>query len=928
MNSIKSRKAAAIEGTLLIALVFLLGFFTFADSYNKESITGAAVSELQTAELSPKKDTFVYELQPTLSKDGRLDLHIGNYKGKIRSMMFFDTRAYSGKEITKIELKVYSYKTIPQESSSEKIIVNAHYITTQWTSAVWKNQPTSEAVVIASAEVGAPGWYTFDLTSSASKITSGKYYGIKLIADDESSEIDKIFYSSEKSQYSPKLLIEYSGNAGEETGTKGTIIRNGSCGWCGGVCQIVSSATKCADVMPKPGYECKTVNNECKAVLLATPTPTPTPSQTPCTKMCGGSYKHCAFNGNTCAIFYIGEGMVPCSTNCTLPPNECNVDADCISKPAVEVLNLTENANNIENSEILLKVNSKNDTLKYGESKQIDIYSATFNAFNYYYDTTIDLGKNKTIILDQYSAAVEISVIGINNDGSAATIKINGELKAVKPYSKYIMGGVTVYIAEIYYYVAPINTGAVRFFLLSSEKGTDYSQKPIIFVTLNKTSYGCTFRSTDFEGNEREFYNCYTNYETETTTPTPTPSQKPCTSEGGIVNSAGCCSGLTKIYALTTTAGCDTLIAGNPGYCTKCGDGICKSPENKCSCPSDCSLTTPTCTDSDSGRNYGIQGSVTLGSNTYTDNCIVAKTASCPPPPAPCPAIPDKYYVVEYYCENNIVKNETHECGTGTTCQNGACKTVTTPTPTPSQTPCTKMCGGSYKHCAFNGNTCAIFYIGEGMVPCSTNCTLPPNECNVDADCVTTCQTGERKCINTNTAAECINSQWQMTQCEIGPCQNGVCRNIPQNCGDGKCAAPLETSENCPVDCIEPTPIRTCASSADTNCIPPKPTATPIRKCIQGTVIGYSSETDACCWGEGIIKIPVSGAQSGPHCYTTDSGELSCVAEPPEFYCTICGDKMCRYPETALNCPVDCAQMSTFGEIGYNIDRFFQTVTA
>jgi hypothetical protein len=95
-----------------------------------------------------------------------------------------------------------------------------------------------------------------------------------------------------------------------------------------------------------------------------------------------------------------------------------------------------------------------------------------------------------------------------------------------------------------------------------------------------------------------------------------------CTLEGGIVNSAGCCSGLTKIYALTTTVGCDTLIAGNPGYCTKCGDGVCKSPENICSCPADCAQT-PKCTGSNSTLLTRFSNSsCTDSSGSFSSYCL------------------------------------------------------------------------------------------------------------------------------------------------------------------------------------------------------------------------------------------------------------------------------------------------------------------
>lgn len=81
------------------------------------------------------------------------------------------------------------------------------------------------------------------------------------------------------------------------------------------------------------------------------------------------------------------------------------------------------------------------------------------------------------------------------------------------------------------------------------------------------------------------------------------------------------------------------------------------------------------CTDSDNGKNYNIKGTVTLGSQTFTDVCdVVRKAASCQSAGS-CINAPDIYSVKEYYCENNVVKNEIHECGNaGETCVDGACK--------------------------------------------------------------------------------------------------------------------------------------------------------------------------------------------------------------------------------------------------------------
>jgi hypothetical protein len=869
-----------LEASLFIIVIALAGFLSIADS----QITGMAVSNSNINTIKSTGDSFVYSAQPTLNKDGRQDLQVGNYKGKLRTLLYFDVSRNSGKSIKKAEIRIYNYKTLPSSQVSTPVQIGVYKIKeTGISTATWNSAPDFDAAPLATKEFSNAGWYAFDVTGAVQGLTSINNYGFMLKALDENVLIDKLFYASERYGYEPQLVVEYEENivscqSGEkkcmdayntadcinsqwkitpceigqcENGmcieTPAEYCGNRRCAKpmedsqncpqdCGSVtprlceetggdcisywnscagtinsqlkcsflkrCCMPSVPQKCTDsdngVNPfvkgscqdskrviisdyclssdgasplqddayvaeafcltdamiqnckkyKSAEYCNNLPNECYQLPLI-PTQelewtyfdrneklfcpngckdgacinTPPP---PCTKMCMGEYTMCL--GNTCSVISPQPGMVPCELDCALPPNQCNIDADCISKPAVEVLTLTEDANLIDNSEILLKINSKNDTMKYGESKQIDIYSATFNDFNYYYNATIDLGKNKTIILDQ-NPAVKISVLGINYGNSyspTAAVNINGESKSVKQYSKYIIGGVTVYIAEIYYYVAPMNTGAVRFFLLSSEKGTDYSQKPIIFVTLNKTSYGCTFRTTDFEGNKRQFYDCNANYQAETTTQ--------CTdSDSGLnYNVKGTTVGIAgNNITSTDTDFCSSSSNLVEWFCS----GVYRTNTNY-ACPYGClngaCLAAPTliCADSDGGKNYNVRGTVTYGQQTFEDNCISEITNNCPPPPTPCPPNIPADYVVEYFCDNNTAKSETHACGPGIACQDGAC--INTPPP-----PCTKMCGGSYKTCTQGGNTCSILYIGEGIVPCSTNCTLPPDECSVDADCAT-----------------------------------------------------------------------------------------------------------------------------------------------------------------------------------------------
>ncbi len=122
----------------------------------------------------------------------------------------------------------------------------------------------------------------------------------------------------------------------------------------------------------------------------------------------------------------------------------------------------------------------------------------------------------------------------------------------------------------------------------------------------------------------------------------------------------------------------EEVITCKNGY--TCQDGMCKP----CNCPNGytcqdgtCRFSTPpttiisSCTDSDEGK-YNTKGTVTYNGQAYTDTCtyctgICSANGSCRLSPG-CGA------VIEYYCENGVMKQGIQTCGSGSTCQNGACR--------------------------------------------------------------------------------------------------------------------------------------------------------------------------------------------------------------------------------------------------------------
>jgi hypothetical protein len=121
-------------------------------------------------------------------------------------------------------------------------------------------------------------------------------------------------------------------------------------------------------------------------------------------------------------------------------------------------------------------------------------------------------------------------------------------------------------------------------------------------------------------------------------------------------------------YSCMTAVG--TIISNWYSTCIPDPNGTFNSLEE---CQKVCGATS-SCTDSDGGRNYYVKGTVTYNGQTYTDSCAYC-TGACLPG-IPCTV--NCYAVVEYYCENGVMKQETHLCGSGYTCQDGACKPAQT----------------------------------------------------------------------------------------------------------------------------------------------------------------------------------------------------------------------------------------------------------
>lgn len=84
-------------------------------------------------------------------------------------------------------------------------------------------------------------------------------------------------------------------------------------------------------------------------------------------------------------------------------------------------------------------------------------------------DQTFTAGDTTTVTVGNQD--IDIEVIGVNTQSSTptATVKVNGESKSISQLDNVVIGGVKVYVKDIFAYTAPVTSGAVRLFIGSDK---------------------------------------------------------------------------------------------------------------------------------------------------------------------------------------------------------------------------------------------------------------------------------------------------------------------------------------------------------------------------------------------------------------------------------------------------------------------------
>jgi hypothetical protein len=303
--------------------------------------------------------------------------------------------------------------------------------------------------------------------------------------------------------------------------------------------------------------------------------------------------------------------------------------------------------------------------------------------------------------------------------------------------------------------------------------------------------------------------------------------EEECVGEGGSLgavipnNTIQCCPGLTQISAAEyEVGGACSILVGMRGYCTYCGDGVCKEPENPCNCLEDCiEAECPILIDIDFNKH-----------DYY----------------------PNDYFevVVKIYDENkNLIPNQAFsvynerlgQSSTMYTDSRGIWKeTSTVPSDPQYSGEWTFVASVSKEGCEYILDKETIYIhittdCGDGYcdesekeIVCDTVCTSEPIGYTTASATIASSVTGGMTAVATLPMVEQI-AEYEITPpptyCEIychvkcpkdctPNCGNGVCDTVV--CEEEGCPIP-ENERNCPQDCKQP---NYCGSmSSDPSCI-------------------------------------------------------------------------------------------------------------
>jgi hypothetical protein len=180
---------------------FICNYTLNSEEKVKFKIDERSVLNFERKIFYPDYDFYVYSKEQKRNFDNRIDLHAGNKEGIMRSYIHYDVSEIKRENLVRAYLQLTAFE------NSSYGQVSLYSTISDWTPEKVSFALHPKTGILLETKNISSGINNFDITSY---VKSGKGYGFKINAYDESVEQDIIFYALE-SDKKPKIVLYYAG---------------------------------------------------------------------------------------------------------------------------------------------------------------------------------------------------------------------------------------------------------------------------------------------------------------------------------------------------------------------------------------------------------------------------------------------------------------------------------------------------------------------------------------------------------------------------------------------------------------------------------------------------------------------------------------------------------------------------------------------
>ncbi|MGB9748464.1 MAG: DNRLRE domain-containing protein [Candidatus Woesearchaeota archaeon] len=180
---------------------FICNYTVNSEAESKFEINEKSVLNFERKVFYPDYDFYVYSKEPKKNFDNRIDLHVGNKEGIMRSYVHYDISEIKRENLVRAYLKLTSF----ENSSLGEVSLNS--IPNDWNFGKVSFVVKPKTGSLLEKKNITSGANNFDITEY---VKSGRGFGFEIKAYDESIDQDIVFYALE-SDKKPKIILYYTG---------------------------------------------------------------------------------------------------------------------------------------------------------------------------------------------------------------------------------------------------------------------------------------------------------------------------------------------------------------------------------------------------------------------------------------------------------------------------------------------------------------------------------------------------------------------------------------------------------------------------------------------------------------------------------------------------------------------------------------------